>query len=67
MLLILATELAVSTTLAGVQIRARRKMVRKWCEGSLSLEELHRLKQAVWFRRAWRPTTEKVAKSKKDD
>jgi hypothetical protein len=63
----IATELVVSSSLVALQQKMRLKIVRKWQEGSLSLEELKRLKQMPWFRQIWNPTKRKVPSHKKND
>ena len=50
-----------------ILIRARTLLVQKWMEGSLSLEELKRLKQAPWFRRHVLKPSKPVEDSKKKD
>lgn len=36
---------------ANSQFKARKQLVQKWIEGSLSLEELNYLKESLWFKR----------------
>ncbi len=49
LLFILAEGLLVAH--AKYQIKARKYLVKKWLEGSLSEEELKRLKEAAWFQK----------------
>jgi len=67
MLLFIAAEVLLTTTITTVQIRAREKILQKWQEGSLSSEELKILKQLVWFRKLWKPTTQIVSVQKKQN
>ena len=67
MLLILATELVVTSTLSAYHVRRRKKLFQKWLEGSLSIEELKQLKATPWFQKVWNPTKQKICLSKKNN
>lgn len=67
MLLFIAAEVLITTTITTVQIRAREKILQKWQEGSLSYEELKTLKHLVWFRKLWKPTEKLVSRDKKQN
>jgi hypothetical protein len=66
-LFFIAVELAVSSSLVAVQQKMRYQIFQKWREGSLTIEELKRLKQMRWFRKIWNPTKQKVPFHKKND
>jgi hypothetical protein len=67
LLLLILAEIAVSSALSQRQLKARQIVLQKWKEGSLSEEELYRLKRAKWFQQVWRPTYERVSSSKKNN
>lgn len=66
-LLFLATDVLLTTTVTTVQRRTRESIVLRWQEGSLSYEELKVLKQLSWFQNIWNPTKEKVPREKKQN
>lgn len=65
--LLLTAEIVASTTLAHLQMKARQKVLRKWYEGSLTVEELKKLKRMLWFRKLWNPTSRIPPFEKKND
>jgi hypothetical protein len=67
LLLLLAAEVAVSTSLAHLQRKARGKVLQKWYQGSLTLEELQVLKRMKWFQQLWKPTSKIPSSEKKND
>lgn len=68
LLLMLVAELVWASTLSTLQIKARKALLEKWQEGSLSAEELKRLKRTPWFRnQIWKPTNQKISIEKKQN
>ena len=61
-------EVAIMSTLTTLQRQAQETILRKWREGSLSVEELKVLKTRLWFqRRILRPPKQTVSLNKKND
>jgi hypothetical protein len=67
-LLFLTAELLWAGTLSTLQMKARKAVLQKWLEGSLTIEELNRLKRTPWFcNQIWKPTKRKVSIEKKQN
>ncbi len=62
---ILLLLLAAEATIITLQKRAREEVLKKWLEGSLTMEELLLLKRKLWFQKIWNPTEERIPREKK--
>lgn len=66
LLVFAVAEVAIMSTLSTLQLQAQETIVKKWREGSLTLEELKVLKSRLWFqRRILKPPKGKVSLEKK--
>lgn len=68
LLLFLVAEIVWAGTVSTLQIKARKALLQKWKEGSLTVDELKRLKRTPWFRnQIWKPTGQKISLEKKQN
>lgn len=68
LLVFAVAEVALMSTLTTLQVQAQEKLVQRWKQGSLTLEELKILKTRRWFqRRVLKPPKEKISSRKKND
>jgi hypothetical protein len=63
--LLLLFNIIVQSTIEKVEQHRRKRLVRKWYKGQLTLEELQYLKKQFWFRKAFQEV--KVDSEKKND
>ncbi len=57
LLLFLLFNIILQSTIEKVEQNRRKRLVRKWLKGQLTLEELQYLKKQIWFRKAFKEVT----------
>ena len=65
LILILLFNIIMQSTVLKVEQMKRKRLVRKWLKGQLTLEELQYLKKQLWFRKAFQDV--KVDSEKKNN
>lgn len=65
LLLFLLFNIILQSTIEKVEQQRRKRLVRKWVKGQLTLEELQYLKKQIWFRKAFQEV--KVDSEKKEN
>ena len=66
-MLLLAAE-TLTVTVMNLEIRERKKILRRWLDGTLPMEELLVLKEQLWFQKhILKPPKKYVSETKKNN